>query len=169
MAEDRKNGSSALVVQPQNQDLDDHADFIEQDPLVRAARASADSAEVFQEVVHRLTEVASSIAYERLEAQRKGQPVSIVARREVAALVAVRDASLKRIDQRLRKQEIDLESLAFRNLFVYMVKTFTGAMDAVGIPATEIDTVVSYLSKEVDTEEWKNHALKSIAGGNSVH
>ena len=98
-----------------------------------------------------------------------GKDSSMIARREVSALVAIRDASLKRIDQRLRKQEIDIDSLAFRNLFVFMVRTFTEAMDAVGIPTGEIENVVSQLSKEVDTEEWKNSAIRSMSGHTSVH
>lgn len=144
-------------------------DYLAQDSLVQAAKINSDSPDVLSETIIRLTEVASTIAFERQEAHRTGTATSIIARREVAALVAVRDASLKRIDQRLRKQEIDLESLAFRNLFVYMVRTFTEAMDATGIPATEIDSVVSYLSKEVDTEEWKNSALKSMSGPSAFH
>jgi hypothetical protein len=134
------------------------------DPLVQAARLNADSPDVLQQTVHRLAEVASSLAFERREAQRKGEPTSMIARREVAALVAVRDASLKRMDQRLKKQEIDLESLAFRNLFVFLVRTFTQSMDAVGIPEQEIDSVISFISKEVDSEEWKNSAVQAIKG-----
>lgn len=138
------------------------------DPLVKAARVNSDSPDVLQETVVRLTEAAAALRFEREEAQRKGEATSMIVRREVAALVAVRDASLKRIDQRLRKQEIDLESLAFRNLFVFLVHTFTQAMDQAGVPANDVDAVVALLSKEVDTEEWRNSATKSIQGGLSV-
>ena len=166
MSEDRLKleAASAEVAEVNRQ----REEYLLSDPLVRAARASADSPEVLQETVQRLTEVASDIAFERKEAQRKGESTSMIARREVAALVAVRDASLKRMDQRLKKQEIDLESLAFRNLFVYLVRTFTEAMDGVGIPGEEIESVIAYLSKEVDSEEWKNSALQAIKGATTA-
>ena len=162
LTEDRiKLEAASAEIAEVNRQREEH---LSGDPLVQAARLNSDSPDVLQETIHRLTEVASSIGFERREAQRKGEATSMIARREVAALVAVRDASLKRIDQRMKKQEIDLESLAFRNLFVYLVRTFTEAMDGVGVPEQEIDAVVAYLSKEVDSEDWKNLAIKAIQG-----
>jgi hypothetical protein len=148
--------------------IESRDEFIEKDPLVLEAKKNCDSPQVLQETVARLSEVASSLAFERKEAERKGEGTSMIARREVAALVALRDASLKRIDQRLRKQEIDLESLAFRNLFIHMVETFMDAMDRVGVPEKEADSVIANVSKLVDTEEWKSSAIKTIQGGRSM-
>jgi hypothetical protein len=145
--------------------------FRQKDSLVKAAETSVASPKVLQETIVRLTEIASALAFERKEAQRKGELTSIIARREVTALVAVRDASLKLADQRLKKQEIDLDSLAFKKLLVHLARTFQESMRDAGVPIEEQKNVLARLSKAVDTEEWKNRALKlmTLTASETLH
>jgi hypothetical protein len=154
--------SAPVKTAPSVSDVDK---FVQLDPLVRAARTNSDSPQVLSETIIRLTEIASMLAKERSESIRNGESISATARREVSTLIAVRDASLRRVDQRLRKQEIDLDGVPFKNLYVFIIRTFANAMDAVGMPSTEIDNVLSQVGKEVDTPEWKQRALKELQGG----
>lgn len=147
----------------------EYLDFMESDSLVSATKEKGiDSPMVINEAMARLSEVASSLSYERKKAQLAGQSASMIARREVTALVAIKDTALKRIDQRLRKQDIDLDSLAFRQLFVFIVQTFQEAMENCGVAHEDISSVISELSTAVDTEEWRAIALKVVQGDHST-
>lgn len=136
--------------------------YCDSDPLLQAIKEDYASVEVLRETLIRLAEISAIISYERKEALFRGESVSLIARREITALTALRDATLKMIDQRLKQQEIDLESSIFRNLLVYLVRTFQESMTKSGIPINDQKIVISNLSKSVDQDEWKLTAKKMM-------
>lgn len=142
--------------------------FMNRDPLVRQVRKSAESQEAYEHSMIRLSEIASQLAFERQQAV--GKEASLIARREMSALTALRDGVLKRMDQRLRSDEIDIESLAFRNIFLFIIETFQQALKSCKVTDREIQQILNELSKAVDSEEWRAQAFK-VANGSvaSLH
>lgn len=150
--------SSALALK--NQRKEEIEKFCESDPLVQSIRKDYASVDVLKETLIRLAEISAVISYERKEAVANGESGSLIARREITALTALRDATLKMIDQRLKQQEIDLDSVAFINLLKFVVNTFQEAMSKAGVPVNEQRSVMANLSKMVDAEDWKLNARK---------
>jgi DNA-directed RNA polymerase subunit L len=138
------------------------SDYIDNDPLVRSIREDFTSIDVLRETLVRLAEISSTIAYERKKAILMGENVSLIARREITALTSLRDATLRMVEQRMKQQEIDLNSPVFRNLLLYIVQAFKEAMSVSGIKHHEQSLVISALSKIVDKEEWKLLARKAM-------
>lgn len=144
--------------------LVDLEEFIKRDPLVQSINIDYSSVNVLKETLVRLAEISSVIAFERREAIVNGEASSLIARREITALTALRDATLKMIDQKLKQQEIDMDSTPFRNLVRFMAETFQESMNKAGIPFNEQRSVMSSLSKLIDQADWKSSVAKAMTG-----
>jgi hypothetical protein len=151
------------------QAMDTREEFKKRDPLLKATKKKWTSGDVLHETANRFAEVAADIRYERQVAHANNEPVSMIARREVTALVALRDSVFKHQDLKLKRQEIDLDSLAFRNLFVHIVTTFQDALLESGVPANEVGDVLTRFAKKVEGEEWRARADKAVRGGTDAH
>jgi len=138
--------------------------FLANDPLRRSIEGDFESVNVLRQVMLKLAESAASIEFEIGEAVRLGTPVSQLARRHSIILTSLRDASVKRIEQKLKNQEVDLESSAFRAIFVLVVETLRDAMVRSGVDAEMISLVLSEFASEVETEEWRSKALQGQRG-----
>lgn len=141
--------------------------FLSNDPLRRTIEEDFESVNVLRNVMLKLAESAASIEFEIGEAVRLGQPVSQLARRHSIILTSLRDASVKRIEQKLKNQEIDIESPAFRSVFLLVVETLRDAMVKSGVDAEMVSLVLSEFANEVETEEWRNKAVQSQKGDSS--
>lgn len=139
-------------------------EFIRKDALVRTARTNLDDPiSILRETQIKLTENAASLTFARMEAERKGEESSMIAKRELAALRAIRDLALRREDQKLKKQEIDLGSLTFKNMLSVMISTFFTAMVEGGLTQDEANTIINGLAKKLDSEEWQSRMSKAIS------
>lgn len=138
--------------------------FTDVDDLVRTAKHSLDPDDINRQTLIRMTEVASSLKFERMQAELEGRDTVKMLQQEMRALKIVSDVSSKQVDQRLKKQEIDLGSLAFRNIVVKMLETFHGTMVRAGHTPEQASAIITKMSKELDTEEWQSSMSKAIAG-----
>lgn len=126
------------------------------DPIIQIAEQTPESPEVLDQVMVAIAEEASSLRFERMEAERQGEECSTFSMRRVQALKALGDTWLKRKEQ-ISQKEVDLESTAFQALFGFIVETFTHSMSDAGIRGEQCDSVISTFAKKLD-ETWKNEA-----------
>ena len=124
------------------------------DPIIQAAEATPESAEVLNQVLLAIGEEAASLRFERMEAERTGGDTSTLSMRRVQALKAIGDTWIKRKEQ-IQSRGIDMESPAFGALFEFIMETFVDAMVAAGVRKELSDTVVAVLSKMVNEDSWK--------------
>lgn len=126
------------------------------DPVILAAEATPESAEVLNQVLLAIAEEAASIRFERQEAERNGEETSSLSMRRVMALKAIGDTWIKRKEQ-IQHAAVDMDSAAFQELFKFISETFSRAMTAAGVRQELIDAVFSQFSKMLD-DEWKREA-----------
>lgn len=138
--------------------------FLKTEPLTRQIEKNFESIEVLKYTMLKMAESAAAIEFEMKEAMRLGQPVSQLARRHAIILTSIRDASVKRIDQKLKNQEVDIESQAFQNVFILIIHTIRDAMVRAGMDPEMISLVIGEFAKVVETEEWRQRALKEMKG-----
>lgn len=127
--------------------------FLKNDGVFSKALENPDSSDVLTNVVKGLAEESAALAFERHEAERRGEPVSQISLRRVNALKAVGDAWLKRKEV-LTNKSIDLESRAFKILFGHIAETFRRSCDEAGMRPEMTDTVFAEFGKIVDQQEW---------------
>lgn len=127
------------------------------DPLLSAVQDNPESLEVLKHSMVVLAEEASSIGFERKEAERQGDPTSQISSRRINAVKALVDTFLKRQDQ-ITNKSIDMDSGPFLSLMGYVMETFRGAMVDTGVKEDTIKVVFARFSKAADSEEWKSEA-----------
>lgn len=126
------------------------------DPVILAAEATPESAEVLNQVLLAIAEEAASLRFERQEAERNGEDTSSLSVRRVMALKAIGDTWIKRKEQ-IQHQAVDMDSPAFQELFKFISETFARAMVNAGIRQELADSVFSQFAKMLD-DDWKNEA-----------
>ena len=132
-------------------------DFIEKDPIFASAKENPDDPDVLHQVVLGLTNEAASLAFEREEAERKGEETSNISIRRVNALKAVGDTWLKRKDQMVSRG-VDLESASFRTILKFIMETFRSVMEDISTKEEMIETVFSQVAKRMGDDDWVNEA-----------
>lgn len=130
---------------------------LREDELLNLVRTEPESADVLQQIMVGLAEEAGSIAFERREAERQGEPTSQLSTRRVNTLKAVADTWLKRKDQ-LVTQGIDMDSPVFGALMRFVMETFRGALVDANVGNDHIKVVFARIAKKVDSEEWRTEA-----------
>jgi hypothetical protein len=126
------------------------------DPIIAAARDKPDDPDVLQQVIVAFGEEAASIAFERQEAERKGEETSGLSLRRINALKALAETWMRRRDQ-LTARGIDLDSSAFKALFSFIMQTFKEAMLSCGVRGEMVETVFAKLA-QMTNGEWENEA-----------
>lgn len=130
---------------------------LKDDPLLRVVKTSPESTDVLQNIMVGLAEEAGSIAFEREEAERLGEPTSQISGRRISALKAVADTWLRRKEQVVART-IDMDSPVFQTIMGYVFETFRGAMVDSELDDNAIKVVFSRVAKKIDAEEWKAEA-----------
>ncbi len=148
----------ALAIQNQNQRK---LGKLDTDPVYGQLRQNPDSSDVLTRVIEGLSEEAASLAFEREEAERKGEPTSQISLRRVNALKAVGDTWIKKREI-LSSKSIDLESKAFRRLFGHIAETFRRACDESGCRPELAESIFATFGKLVDEAEWIADAKKTM-------
>lgn len=138
-------------------------EVLSEDPVLRVTRADPESPDVLHQVVLALGDEAASIAFEREEAERKGDETSHLSVRRINALKALADTWLKRREQ-IVSRGVDMETPAFRILFQYIVVTMKEAMDATGVHSSMTEAVFAKFSKMIDSNEWAAEAKNRMKG-----
>lgn len=137
--------------------LEDKQVALDDDPLLQLVKSQPESHEVLHQAMIGLAEEAGSIAFERREAERNGEPTSQLSSRRVNTLKSVVDTWLKRQDQ-LTGNSVDMDSPAFASVMGFVMETFRGCMVDSQVDEGMIRVVFSRFSKKVATDDWKAEA-----------
>jgi hypothetical protein len=128
-----------------------------EDTVLNTARHNPESADVLHQVMVGLADESASIAFERREAERKGEPTSQLSVRRVNALKSVADTWLRRKEQ-LSSNIVDMDSPGFQTLFKFIMETFKDALEQAEIHPEMIKVIFARFSKRIDSEEWRTEA-----------
>ena len=134
---------------------------LDNDAVFETTKRNADSADVLTNVLVGLAEESASLAFEREEAERRGEPTSQISLRRVNALRAVGDTWIKKKEM-MSSKSLDLESKAFQKVFGYIAETFRKACDEAGVRPELAESVFATFGKMVDDPEWLVDAKKSM-------
>jgi hypothetical protein len=137
--------------------------FITNDPLIQQIQKGVDSEDVLHLAMMGFAQEASSLAFERTEAERTGKETSQLSIRRINALKALAETWIKRKEQ-LSGKTIDMNSPAFSKLFSFMLETFRESMLKGGVPADQVETVFVALSERMGDETWEQEARNKMKG-----
>ena len=130
---------------------------MDRDPIIETARKAPESTDLLHFVMVALAEEASSIGFERAEAERQGAETSNISTRRINALTKLVETWLKRKDQ-IKTNEIDLNAPPTRALFEYFFDLFGESMDTSGIGQETKETVFAKVAKIIRGESFENEA-----------
>ena len=131
------------------------------DAVFDQTKKNADSSDVLTHVLVGLAEESASLAFEREEAERRGESTSQISLRRVNALRAVGDTWIKK-KELMSSKSLDLESKAFRKVFGHIAETFRKACDEAGVRPELAESVFATFGKMVDDPEWLTDAKKAM-------
>lgn len=134
---------------------------INNDAIFDQTKKNADSSEVLTHVLVGLAEESASLAFEREEAERRGESTSQISLRRVNALRAVGDTWIKKKEM-MSSKSIDLESKTFKKVFGHIAETFRKACDEAGVRPELAESVFATFGKMVDDPDWLIDAKKAM-------
>lgn len=137
---------------------------LKKDSIYRSTSNNPDSSDVLTNVIIGLAEESASLAFERLEAERKGESTSNISVRRVNALKAVGDTWLKK-KEILTNKSIDLDSNAFKIVFGHIAETFRKACDESELRPEMTETIFANFGKLVDEQDWINEVKTKMEKG----
>ena len=139
-------------------------DVLSKDQVFSTTKTNPDSSEVLTSVLVGLAEESASLAFERQEAERKGESTSQISLRRVNALKAVGDTWLKK-KELISNNSIDLESMAFKIIFTHIAETFRKACDEAGVRAEMSESIFAHFGSLVDDIDWLKEARSKLEKG----
>jgi hypothetical protein len=131
------------------------------DAVFDQTKKNADSSDVLTHVLVGLAEESASLAFEREEAERRGESTSQISLRRVNALRAVGDTWIKK-KELMSSKSIDLESKSFKKVFGHIAETFRKACDEAGVRPELAESVFATFGRMVDDPEWLTDAKKAM-------
>lgn len=134
---------------------------VSSDKVLEETKKAPESENVLTQVLVGLAEESASLAFEREEAERRGEATSQISLRRVNALRAVGDTWLKK-KEIMSSKSIDLESKAFKKLFGHIAETFRKACDEAGVRPELAESVFATFGALVDDPEWIIDAKKAM-------
>lgn len=134
---------------------------LDTDEVYGQTRQNPESSDVLTKVLVGLAEEAASLAFEREEAERKGEATSQISLRRVNALRAVGDTWIKKREL-LSAKSIDMESKSFKRLFGFIAETFRKACDEAGCRPELAESIFATFGRMVDEQDWVADAKKSM-------
>jgi hypothetical protein len=131
------------------------------DAVFVQTKANTDSSEVLNYVIQGLAEESASLAFEREEAERRGDPTAQISMRRVNALRAVGDTWLKK-KELVSSKSIDMDSKTFKQLFGHIAETFRRACDDAGVRPELTECVFATFGQMVDDSDWLLDAKRAM-------
>jgi len=136
-------------------------DYIKKDGVNNAVNSDLDSSDVLDSVIKGLAEETASLAFEREEAEKRGESTSQISLRRVNALRAVGDVWLKKREL-VSSKSLDLESKSFQIVFGHIAETFRKACDEAGVRPEMAETIFANFAKFVDDDDWVREAKSKM-------
>jgi len=137
---------------------------MDSDPLVETAKRNPDSSDLLSKVIEGLAEESASLAFERSEAERKGESTAQLSSKRVLALKAVGDTWLKK-KEIIASKGVDLDSPAFKIVFSHIAETFRKACDIAGVRPEMSESVFAEFGRLVDDSEWLKEVQNKMEKG----
>jgi hypothetical protein len=148
-------------VNPQTaQVADARDDHITTNPLVSSAKDNPEGDAVLDAIVIAMAEEAAAVEFERMEAERHGEPTSNISAKRARILKGMADTYLKRREK--MDSLIDLDSPAFQALFALILETFKDSMLAAGTRPEHVETIFAKLVASLGDEGWKQDAKRRM-------
>jgi hypothetical protein len=130
---------------------------IEEASLVREMHRDADGDAALNAILEGMALEASSMEFERKEAERHGQDTVNISAKRSRVLKAMADTLLKK-KAVMSAGVIDMESPAFHALFTHLLESFKDSMVDAGARGELVETVFANLGKTLDNESWREDA-----------
>jgi hypothetical protein len=134
---------------------------VKSDKVLGETKTNPDSEHVLTQVLVGLAEESASLAFEREEAERRGEKTSQISLRRVNALRAVGDTWLKK-KEIMSSKSIDLDSKAFKKVFGHIAETFRKSCDEAGVRPELAESIFAVFGTMVDDPDWMNDAKKAM-------
>lgn len=145
---------------PQTSDLEYHAlmvearqKFINSDPLVKAVEGKADPVEILFQVKASVAREASSLAFEQVEAQKRGRDTAQTSSRRIEALKKIAEIELKL--RELEAESINFSSERFQKVFAFFVQKLTETAEET-LPEEARDLFLNRFASAM--ENWEEEA-----------
>jgi len=157
----RKKRIQLNPVTPQIQEVEEaREEHISTSSLVQEVGKDPESDDTFESIIRGMAEEASSMEFERLEAQRHGQDSSNHSVKRTRVLKAMADLLLKK-KQIAEGGMVDMDSPQFKALFEFALETFKESMASSGCRPELTESVFTNLVSSLD-DDWKQEARRRM-------
>jgi hypothetical protein len=136
---------------------------LDNDPLINQVQEDPDSLEVLDEVMRELAVENSSLAYERKEAERKGDETTHISSKKVTALKSLSDVYLQKRKE-LVDESFDFDSPRFEKLLEFFFSKVRTAARNAGLQDETIEILFDKIASLFDEDSnWKSEAKDYIS------
>jgi hypothetical protein len=132
------------------------------DEVMTQVRNDPESLDVLHSVMMGLAEEAAAMAQARVSLESQGKNTSNVSAKRVTALRAIGDTWMKRKEQ-LGGKGIDLDGLAFKRVFGFIMETFRKSLTQASIRPEQIEVIFAKLANMMG-DDWVTEAKKRADG-----
>lgn len=159
-----RKSKTELPIDPAVADvLEAKQEHVESSLLISAAKNNPEGDDVLNHLIVAMAEEATSLEFERKEAERKGEDSSSYSAKRARVLKGLADTWLKR-KERIEGAILDLDSPSFEVLMSFILETFRDAMKDSGMRGEMIETTFNKLAKKLE-QGWKEEAKARMKGG----
>jgi len=131
-------------------------------PLVKAVADTPNSPDVLQYIMQGMATEAASLAFERSEAERKGEGTSTISTRMITAYNSIANTWLKRMEQLGSGGSLELDSPGTQALLAFLFETVREAMAAAGLRREMADTIFANMAAKMNDKGWESEARRRI-------
>lgn len=164
----KKSESSDVVSQAPfdhvaDQKKQEKEDALRSDPVLSQLQKDGESSDVLASLMEAMAVEAASLAFERSEAERYGDSVSMISARRINALKAIGETWLRRKDQIVSKG-VDLDSVSFRVVLSCIADAFKKSMEQSNLRSEQIEAVFTKFAKELSSDGWRAEVESRLGG-----
>jgi len=130
--------------------------------LVKTVKATPDSPHVLQQVLLGIAEETESLKQERRDAEKAGDPISVLSMRTIKAYSALATTWLERKKQLSTAAELDFDNPAVGELIKFVLETAQETMEICKVRHEVIDLVFTQLAARMSDRTWENEARRRL-------
>lgn len=150
---------------PQQTDLDYHqqiaqekAEFVAEDPVVKAIQSFSDSADILRRVKEEVARETAALHFQRIENEKYGRDTAQISTRRIDALSKI--ASIELEIKRMGADTVNLKSEKIQRVFKYIIAAFREGCVTTGMSPEQIDLLFNTLSTSL--EGWEEKAAELV-------
>lgn len=135
---------------------------LEKDELLQKLANNPNSLDVLDLLMFELAKEASSLHFERGEAERKGADTSVLSSKKVTALKSVADIYFRKRDAVL-DQAFDFKSKRFEKFIEWMLmKVVMKAAQKAGMSSEQISIMFDQIAQKFEEDKWDEEAMSYV-------